>query len=165
MITFVQVSGGRTSGYMAYLLKDQPNTLFMFQNTGREHPSTYDFLNEMDKQWGLNLIWLEYHCPDPTKKAGFKVVSYEAANRAGVPFAQLIEKRKAIPNRFKRFCTAELKVKTARRFIRAQGHKKWNYAIGYRSDEPKRQVKSDTMQTSITPLRDAGITAANVANF
>ena len=165
MPTFVQVSGGRTSGYMAYLLKDQPDTFFMFQNTGRENPATYDFLNEMDKRWGLNLICLEYHCPDPTKKAGFKVVSYETANRNGVPFAQLIQKRKAIPNRFKRFCTAELKVKTARRYIRGQGYKKWNYAIGYRADEAKRQVRSDMMQTAVTPLRDVGITATDVANF
>lgn len=165
MPTFAQISGGRTSGYMADLLKSDPDTFFMFQNTGREKPETYDFLNKMDKEWGLNLIWLEYHCPDPTKKAGFKVVSYETANREGVPFAQLIQKRKAIPNKYKRFCTAELKVKTARRWIRAQGLLRWNYAIGYRADEPTRKVRSDTMQTALTPLRDRGVVALDIAAF
>ena len=165
MITYAQISGGRTSGYMANLLKGQPDTVFMFQNTGREKPQTYDFLNKMDKEWGLNLIWLEYDCPDPAEKAGFKVVSYETANRTGVPFAQLIQKRKAIPNKYKRFCTAELKVKTARRWIRAQGLLRWEYAIGYRADEPKRNVRSDTMQTAVTPLRDKGIVALDIATF
>lgn len=165
MTTFVQVSGGRTSGYMAYLMKDHPDTFFMFQNTGRERPETYDFLDKMDKEWGLNLIWLEYSCPDPSKKAGFKVVNYEKANKEGVPFSQLNDKRKAIPNKFKRFCTSELKVKTARRYIRSLGLLRWEYAIGYRADEPKRKVRSDTMQNAVTPLRDRGIIAAAVADF
>lgn len=165
MKIFVQISGGRTSGYMAYLLKDNPNAVFMFQNTGREKPETYEFLNRMDKEWGLNLVWLEYSCPDPSKKAKVNVVSYETANRTGVPFEQLIAKRKAIPNKFKRFCSPELKTKTARRWIRSQGLKKWDYAIGYRADETKRKVRSDSMQNAVTPLRDAGITAKDVAEF
>lgn len=163
--TFYQISGGRTSGYMAFLAKDDPNGRFMFQNTGREKPETYDFLNKLDKEYGLNLIWLEYSCPDPLKKAVVKVVSYETANREGVPFAELIQKRKAIPNKYKRFCTAELKVKTARRWIRSQKLLRWDYAIGYRADEPTRKVRSDTMQTAVTPLRDKGITALDVAAF
>lgn len=163
--TFVQISGGRTSGYMAYLMKDKPNTYFMFQNTGREREETLEFLNKIDKQYGLNLIWLEYYCPDPLKKATFKVVNFETANRDGLPFEQLINKRKAIPNKFKRFCTSELKVKTARRYIRSLGLKKWNYAIGYRIDEPKRKVKSDTMQNATTPLRDLNISINEVASF
>ena len=165
MITFAQISGGRTSGYLANILKGQPDTVFLFQNTGREKPETYDFLDKMDNKWGLNLIWLEYFCPDPREKATFKIVNYETANRTGVPFSQLNDKRKAIPNKFKRFCTAELKVKTARRYIRAQGHLEWNYAVGYRADEPKRKVRSDTMQNAITPLRDLGITALDIAAF
>jgi len=93
------------------------------------------------------------------------VVSYTTASRDGKPCAELIAKRKAIPNKFKRFCSPELKTKTARRWIRKQGIKKWQYAIGYRADEPKRKVRSDSMQTAITPLRDMGITAADVAEF
>lgn len=165
MTNFVQISGGRTSGRMAHLLKDEPDTVFMFQNTGREKPETYEFLNRMDNEWGLDLVWLEYSCPDPSRKAVVREVCFNTANRTGVPFAELIQKRKAIPNKFKRFCSPELKTKTARRWIRAQGIKKWDYSIGYRVDEPKRKVRSDTMQTSITPLRDVGITALDVAEF
>lgn len=162
---FVQLSGGRTSGLMGYKLKDNPRAVFMFQNTGREKPETYEFLHKMDKEWGLNLVWLEYSCPDPSRPATAKVVDYHTANRDGLPFEQLITKQKAIPNKFKRFCTIELKTKTARRWIRAQGYKKWDYAIGYRVDEPKRKVRSDSMQNAITPLRDLGITAREVGEF
>lgn len=165
MTKFIQVSGGRTSGFMAYLFKDKPDVTFMFQNTGREKPETLDFLDRMDKEWGLNLIWLEYFCPDPAKKATFKIVSYGTCNREGLPFEQLITKRKAIPNKFKRFCTSELKVKTARRYIRSLGVKKWDYLIGYRADEPKRKIRSDKMQTMIAPLRGMNITSYNVAEF
>lgn len=165
MVTFAQISGGRTSGLMAYLMKNEPDTIFMFQNTGREKAETYDFLNKMDSEWDLKLVWLEYSCPDPSKKATFKIVNYETANRTGKPFAELIQKRKAIPNKYKRFCTSELKVKTARRYIRSLGTLRWNYAIGYRLDEPARKVRSDTMQTAITPLRNRGITSADVGAF
>lgn len=165
MINFVQVSGGRTSGYMAYLLKDEPNCVFMFQNTGRERPETLNFLNKIDIEFKLNLVWLEYYCPDPLKKATFKQVNFETANREGLPFSQLIDKRNCIPNKFKRFCTSELKVKTARRWIRANNYKKWKYSIGFRADEPHRKTKSDTMQTVVTPLRDMGITSKEVSNF
>lgn len=165
--TFVAVSGGRTSGYMAYLLKNKPNHVFFFQNTGRERPETYDFLDKLDKEFNLNLVWLEYSCPDPNKKAEFNIVDYHTANRDGVPFSQLNNKRKAVPNKFKRFCSAELKVKTARRYIRSLGLKplRWNYALGYRIDEPQRKTRSDTMQNTITPLRDLGITVRDVVNF
>jgi len=162
--TFVQVSGGRTSGMLAHMLKGRPNHFFMFQNTGREKPQTYDFLHKMDKAYGLNLIWLEYFCPDPAGKATFKIVSYHTANRTGVPFSQLNAKRKAIPNKFKRFCSEELKVKTARRYIRSLGITKWNYMLGYRADE-NRTLRSDTMQASFAPLKEAGITARDVAEF
>lgn len=103
--------------------------------------------------------------PRPEKKAGFKVVGFDTCNKEGLPFEQLITKRKAIPNKFKRFCSSELKVKTARRYIRSLGDKKWNYSIGYRSDEPKRAIRSDTMQTAQTPLRELSITSRHITDF
>lgn len=166
-VTFVAVSGGRTSGYMAYLLKDKPNHTFFFQNTGRERPETLDFLDKMDKEFDLNLIWMEYYCPDPKEKAGYKIVNYKTANRTGRPFSELNQKRQAIPNQHKRFCTMELKIFTARRYIRSLKLKplRWNYALGYRSDEPLRKTRSDSMQNTITPLRDMGLNIEHVSEF
>lgn len=58
----VSFSGGRTSAYMASLLlkqHDRKNLMFVFANTGKENPETLDFINECDKRWGLNVVWLE----------------------------------------------------------------------------------------------------------
>jgi hypothetical protein len=165
--TFVNISGGRTSGFMGYLMRGLPDHHFIFQNTGREHPKTYDFLHKMETEWGLPITWLEYSCPDPSKKATFKIVDFETANRKGKPFRELIIKRhRAIPNQFKRFCTIEMKTKTARRYIRSLGCEEWYYALGYRADEPHRKTHDDIKaQRSITPLEWLNVTVNDVANF
>lgn len=163
--TFVNISGGRTSGFMAYLLKDKPDHYFLFQNTGREAPETYEFVNELDERFNLNLVWLEYHCPDPKEKATFKVVCKNSYSK-NTPFEQLMVKRhNAVPNRAKRFCTVELKTKTARRYIRSLGCKNWFYALGYRADEDRKTHDNIKAQTTITPLKDFGVTAKHVAQF
>ena len=165
--TFVNISGGRTSAYLAYLLKDKPVT-FIFQNTGRERPETYDFLRDIENNFGIKIIWLEY---SPDKKHSFKIVGYDTADRTGKPFAQLIEKRRAIPNKFKRFCTSEMKVLTARRYIRSLGIKEYNKVIGIRFDEANRFAKIDK-ESGITikehiyaPLIDMKITSKEVMEF
>lgn len=53
-------SGGRTSAYMSYLLKNKyPETIFVFANTGLEHSKTLEFVDAVDRTFDLNLIWLE----------------------------------------------------------------------------------------------------------
>lgn len=170
--TFVMVSGGRTSGFLAWLLKDKPDHYFLFQNTGRERPETYDFLHKMETEWNFPLVWLEYNCPDPSKKADFNIVNYETIKARKTleernrPFRQLIIKRhRAIPNMFKRFCTAELKTKTARRYIRSLGCDKWFYALGYRADEDRKTHDDIKAQTTVTPLLMAGVTIEDVQAF
>ena len=164
--TFVNISGGRTSAYMAYLFKDKPVT-FIFQNTGRERPETYDFLRDIEKNFGIKIIWLQYKDTKPF----FDIVDYETADRTGKPFEQLIEKRRAIPNKHKRFCTIEMKVKTSRRYIRSLGIKEYNKVIGFRTDEIKRweRMEKDTgisiKEHIYAPLIELGITAKEIAEF
>lgn len=163
---FVQVSGGRTSGYLAYLYKDK-DVKFLFQNTGMEHAATYDFLDRLDREFRLNLIWLEYD------NGEVKEVCYKTANRDKKPMKQLIKKRQAIPNREKRFCTIELKIKTARRWIRKQGILQWNNLLGYRADEPERLLtlpkRSDAgknvKEFCYAPLAEKGITSKDIGEF
>ncbi|GJQ04626.1 phosphoadenosine phosphosulfate reductase domain-containing protein [Capnocytophaga canimorsus] len=59
LITF---SGGRTSAFMAVFCKERyknDNLLFVFVNTGKERSETLDFVNQCDKYFNLNLVWLE----------------------------------------------------------------------------------------------------------
>lgn len=76
----INFSGGRTSAYMAKRLIDEglEDYIVTFQNTGKEMPQTLEFVNECDKRWGLNILWLEYRKP-----ASFAVVDYETASRNG----------------------------------------------------------------------------------
>lgn len=58
---FAGISGGRTSAMMAALLG--PEVTLCFENTGREHPKTYDFLHELDGALGGRIVWLEFRKP------------------------------------------------------------------------------------------------------
>lgn len=132
--TLISFSGGRSSAYMAKRLIDNgiSNYVVLFANTGKEAPATLDFVNECDKRWSLNVVWLEY----TKEKPWFKVVTYETASRNGEPFEKIF--RNYLPNIAKRFCTAELKVKVMKRYMKSIGVKKWDVAMGIRYDEPLR---------------------------
>jgi len=57
-------SGGRTSAFMGLFLQNYNkykdfDKVFIFANTGKEREETLEFINECDKQWKLNVVWLE----------------------------------------------------------------------------------------------------------
>ena len=138
-MNIINFSGGRTSAYMTKRLIDEGLTDYIvtFQNTGKEMPQTLDFINECDKRWNLNIIWLEYRKP-----ASFEVVTYETASRQGQPFKQLLEQRPAsIPNQQFRFCTLELKINTLNRYLKSIGVYDYISINGIRYDEPRRWGK------------------------
>jgi 3'-phosphoadenosine 5'-phosphosulfate sulfotransferase (PAPS reductase)/FAD synthetase len=110
MTNIINFSGGRTSAYMTKKLIDEglKDYIVCFQNTGKEMPLTLDFINECDKRWNLNILWLEYR-----KGNKFEIVNYETASRDGRPFKEVIEHYKGfLPNVRMRYCTTELKIKT-----------------------------------------------------
>lgn len=59
--TIAGISGGATSATMAALCDS--SVLFSFQNTGKEHPRTYLFLERLADALGRDLTWLEYRPP------------------------------------------------------------------------------------------------------
>jgi hypothetical protein len=115
-------SGGRTSAYMV-IHYYKPGDLVIFCDTGREHPKTYKFINDFEANENIPIIRLKY-------EGGFE---------------RLIEKRKAVPNNFKRFCTIELKIKTCRRYLRSNGISKYENFVGFRYDEPLRVKRRKQM--------------------
>ena len=166
----VSFSGGRTSGFMLWNImqahggKVPDDILVCFQNTGLEHPATYDFIVEVEQQWQIPIVWLEL---DITEDGyGFKVVDKNTAARQGEPFAALIRKRKYLPNPIARFCTVELKIKTLERYIKnVLGWEDWDNAIGLRADEPRRVAKMKADDRNLTPVADAGHTNQDVMRF
>lgn len=143
------LSAGKTSIYMV-IKYWQPGDLIIFCDTGREHPKTYKFLNDFEAYEGLPVIRLNY-----------------GANA----FRALLEKKKykCIPNIKKRFCTVELKIKVAKRYLRFNGIKTFENFIGFRHDEPLRVArrKEEKFKKVITkfPLFDDIINKAMINEY
>lgn len=132
-------SGGKTSAYMV-IHYYQPGDLVIFCDTGREHPKTYKFINDFEAHENIPIIRLKYADTDD-------------------PFKSLLEKKKykVIPNRVKRICTVELKIKTCRRYLRTLGMLSYENFIGFRYDEPlrvKRRKQSWKKVIDRIPLYD-----------
>lgn len=164
----IAFSGGRTSAYMLRQIIDANGGLpdrvqVTFQNTGREMPETLDFVQEVGDIWGVRIVWLEYLPVAP----GFELVSHNSASRNGEPFEMLILKRRFLPNQQARFCTSELKVRTAKKYLRSLGWERWTNVVGLRADEPHRLNKPAPKDrwTVWTPLATAGVSKHDVAEF
>lgn len=179
---FAGISGGRTSGLMAALLRE--DVTLLFENTGREHESTLEFLNELDLRLGKRIIWLEYRKPtvkgDRPKNARFAVVDFKTANRDGQPFIdfmetmseyRLLQKNKppVSPWARQRICTAEMKHKVGNRFIASNGIDAFTSFIGLRSDEPERvngiKNAETTKKDYRCPLSDVNFDKKIVTEF
>jgi 3'-phosphoadenosine 5'-phosphosulfate sulfotransferase (PAPS reductase)/FAD synthetase len=167
---FVQIafSGGRTSAYMLHEILEANGGLpdraqVTFQNTGREMPQTLDFVADVGRRWGVNIVWLEYLPNAPH----FQIVGHNSAARNGEPFDALIDKKQYLPNQQARFCTIELKIRTAKRYLMSLGWRHWKNCVGIRADEPRRLNKPAPKDrwTVWTPLADAGVGRHEVARF
>ena len=164
----IAFSGGRTSAYMLHQILeangDLPDRVVVsFQNTGREMNETLDFVQECGDRWGVKIVWLEYRAADPR----FEVVSHNSASRNGEPFESLIRKRKFLPNRVARFCTAEMKVHCSTRYLRSIGWERWTNTVGIRADEPNRLKGAPPKEryTLWHPLAEAGVSRHDVSAF
>lgn len=164
----ISFSGGRTSGFMLHHISEANGGIpdrceVVFTNTGREMPQTLDFVAEVGRRWGIGIVWLEFMSDDPW----FKIVGHNSASLDGEPFDALIDKKQYLPNQQTRFCTSELKMRPAKRYLIWKGWENWTVALGIRADEPKR-VKREPLKERWQqwyPLADAGITKRDVAAF
>lgn len=151
------------------------NCRVLFANTGKEHPSTLDFVNDVGVNWGVNIVWLEY-VYSPTAAGGIKdpkhrhkVVNHNSASRNGEPYWMVVEGRKMyLPNKIQRICTQEMKVNTMRRYlVRDEGWKGHIAYIGIRYDEPNRWAKALMTENCDNryPMVTDKVTKADVLKF
>lgn len=166
----IAFSGGRTSAMMlCKLVWANPVDILssrvkiIFTNTGREMDATLDFVQKVADYLCVEIIWLEY---DRNEKSLYARVGHNSASRNGEPFEQLIAHRKYLPNQQQRFCTEELKIRTAKRYLRSLGWDKWTALLGMRADEPSR-IKPKTKDRWVNryPMYEAGLTKRDVMDF
>lgn len=154
----ISMSGGRTSAFMSIFLKNlYPNIkkINVFANTGKEREETYEFIDKLDKEFNLNVVWLEA-VVNPIKGKGtiYKVVDYKTADRTGKPFEQVMKKY-GLPSRLYKHCTRELKLIPITKYGRDTLGKGFITAVGIRADERHRMTKNKNI---IYPLCDIHIT-------
>lgn len=150
MKNVINFSGGKSSALMTILVY-KPGDIVLFCDTGREHAKTYKFINDF-----------EAHEEIPVTRISL--------NDSKQPFTELIQKKKykALPNRVRRFCTVELKVKVARRYLVKQKIRAYNNFIGFRVDEPKRVKNRKKYWKTVDnkyPLYEKGITKQMVNEY
>ena len=165
----ISFSGGETSGVMTRLCVDKfsesHDIAITFANTGQEHESTLKFVNDCDKHFGWNVVWIEAVVnPEKGKGIRHKVVTYETAARNGEPFEAYIEKY-GMPDRNHNHCTSRLKedvMYSYRRDVLGWHHSEYFTAIGIRADEMDRISTKRKEKRLVYPLADAGWTKEDV---
>lgn len=155
----IAFSGGETSGYMTKWLlnnkiKDFTDIKIVFANTGQEREETLSFVDRCDKEWGLNVVWVEAVVRKGKGHGTIhKIVNFDTASRNGEPFEAVIAKY-GIPNQTWNLCSRELKQVTVRSYLRSIGWKKRDYvsALGIRRDEIHRISANMVRDRLIYPL-------------
>lgn len=154
----VLFSGGRTSAFLAKYIKENPrykNCIFVFMNTGKENEETLIFADKCDKEFDLNLVYLEALINNEKGKGtSYKVVDFKSASRKGEPFEAMLSKY-PLPNNMASNCTRELKQRPIDSYLR-ENFKEYDIVkiIGIRSDESYRKSNNAEKERVIYPLCD-----------
>jgi hypothetical protein len=149
----INFSGGKSSALMTILLEPTPDDIVLFTDTGREHPKTYKFINDFEAFEGIKVHRAEYTHKRSPDKAGFDA---------------LTNWKTFLPNRIKRICTAELKINTAKRYLRNLGVQRFESYIGFRVDEADLVLNYEHRYKKVTPffpLYDNGINKEMVNHY
>jgi len=154
----VLFSGGRTSAFLAKYMKEHPhykNCIFVFMNTGKEREETLQFADKCDKEFGLNLVYLEALVNNEKGKGTtYKIVDFKTASRNGEPFEAMLKKY-PLPNNMASNCTRELKQRPIDAYLR-DNYKDFDIikVVGIRADEAHRKSINTEIEKVIYPLCD-----------
>lgn len=164
----ISFSGGRTSAVMTKLcvekFKDSHDIAITFANTGCEHENTLKFVDQCDKHFGWNVVWIEAVVnPERGKGIRHKVVTYETAARDGEPLEADFAKH-GLPGPGWLHCTRDTKELPIKDYLKSLGWKWGEFwiAIGIRSDEMDRVSQNREKLKFVYPLVDAGWTKEDV---
>ena len=156
-------SGGETSAYMCkWVIDNMPEVevVTVFANTGQENEKTLEFVQACDKEFNLNVVWVEAVIGGEMEGTSHKIVDFDTANRDGSVFEDMIKKY-GIPNLSWKHCTRELKTNAINSYLKSidwmisRGNMDFiscNRAIGIRADEIDRVKASYIEDKIIYPL-------------
>ena len=164
-------SSGRTSAALAKYIKSNPkyeNVIYVILNTGKEKEESLIFADKCDKEFGLNLIWLEAVI-NQGKGNGttYSIVDFKTASRNGEPFEAMLGKYYLPNNAAGMNCTRELKQRPIDSYLRENyPNTEIKRIIGIRADEAHRKSINAEAEGLIYPFCDeVPITQKNIRKF
>lgn len=147
----VTVSGGRSSAMAARHIQTHEdykdcNKIYVFANTGQERIETINFLKDIVRYWGIDLVLLEA-VGSEIMGVGitYKVVTFETLSMNSEPFEEVIKHvnkgiYSGLPHQDAPYCSSRMKTIPCEKYAN-DIFGKGNYikSIGYRyEDMPKR---------------------------
>jgi 3'-phosphoadenosine 5'-phosphosulfate sulfotransferase (PAPS reductase)/FAD synthetase len=142
MKKIVSFSGGRTSAYLCKIMIEtfgRDNVDFIYMDTGAEHQKTYDFIRNVNREFGLDLVCLRGDFNQPLGEGvQYNVVDIDSLKPDLKPFKGMIEKY-GVPYIGGMFCTDRMKLTPFKKYCNdVYGKKSYETWLGIRFDEPSR---------------------------
>lgn len=144
----VSFSGGRTSAYLVHLMEQRRkaeglDVSYIFIDTGAEHPKTYQFVRNVVKHWGIDLVCLRLNVnPELGKANGYTVVGLDDICHDLQPWKDMMSKYGTPYNPGGAFCTDRMKLVPFTKYCK-EHFGEWQTWLGIRADEPRRLGKKD----------------------
>jgi len=166
---FCSVSAGYSSVMMALKIKEwyaDHNIIYAMANTSKEREESLEFMNECDKYFGFDMVWIEAEINQEKRKGtDFKVTKFEDLKRNGELFEDGIKKY-GIPCKINKWCNRELKLVPLKKYIDSIfGKNNYSIAVGLRADEMDRVMGSFKENNVFYPLLDNGINTRDRNKF
>ena len=136
----VSFSGGRTSAYLCSLIKKMhTDAVFVFMDTGAEHPATYDFVRQCNNYFGLNLVCLRAKVSQEQGiGVGYEIIDIADIGHNLNVWRDMLEKY-STPYVHGAFCTKNFKTTPFEKYANnLWGRGNYHTILGIRVDEPKR---------------------------
>lgn len=142
-------SGGKSSMAQAIIIKQRYGHKFeqicIFANTGMENEETLEFLDKCDREYNLNIIWLEAVVHEHGKGNTYRITNFKDAYRIEQhkdplhPFHAHVKKN-GIPNATYPQCSDRLKEHVIESYKKDNGLRGSRQALGMRIDESNRAM-------------------------
>jgi len=166
---FCSVSAGYSSVMMALKIKEwyaDHNIIYAMANTSKEREESLEFMNECDKYFGFDMVWIEAEINQEKRKGtDFKVTKFEDLKRNGELFEDGIKKY-GIPCKINKWCNRELKLVPLKKYVDSIfGKNNYSIAVGLRADEMDRVMGSFKENNVFYPLLDNGINTKDRNKF
>lgn len=151
-IHVVSFSGGRTSAYLVHEMEMKRRLYgwdvhYVFMDTGAEHPATYQFIKDIVKYWGIDLVCIRV-VVNPKMNVGvtYRVIGLDELKQDLQPWRDMLAKY-GQPTINTPFCTSRMKTEPHDKYCDDTfGRGNYDTWLGIRWDEEQRLTHFSVMK-------------------